>query len=109
MSYLRFQNSENVLRHQDSIDGINYVRFVGTAEDLSTMVKGWIVDDLDRIPYENRRSFYDDGEFLNALEIADTLDGIWLDGFEGLYQLSYIDGEGFINGTILKLVGKEID
>lgn len=73
------------------IDGGNVMYYLGTAEDLSDMCKDWITEDIFRIPKENRRSFYNDDEFMNTLIVADELDDLWLNtcNDRALYILSY--------------------
>ncbi len=100
--------NEKYLRHEIQVDGVTYINFIGKAKDLSDMVKEWIAEDLYRNPCENHRSFYQDDEFLDSLRVADELDAIWLKEDENLYCLSYIDGNGYIDGTIAKVELKEV-
>ena len=73
------------------IDYADMMYFVGTAQDLSDLCKSWITEDIYRIPCENQRSFYTDEEFISTLQVADTLDDLWLNtcNSHSLYIMSY--------------------
>ena len=93
-------STDGVLRYEDNAD----IYYIGTAKVLSNMVKEWITGMLYDIPENSYRSFMQDEEFKDALQIADTLDEIVLGDKHSLYKLHYIDGEGYVNGQITKVI-----
>ena len=95
---------DSVMKIDEGID----IYYVGTAKNLANMVKEWIIEDLYRIPDENGRSFLEDEEFKEALEVADRFDEIATWNSNVLYSLHYIDGEGYVNGEIKKLVMEDL-
>lgn len=96
----------NTIKIEYSEDACSYI---GTAEELSKMVKDWIVEDIYRIPNENERSFLEDSEFLLELRLANKLDELARHDYENepdlpLYDVEFTD---YYNNFELFILGRK--